>query len=54
MGANTYLITGGGIKLAEKIQDSPDLKNHVLSNIDRVRQFLKANGIIDNDDMENN
>ncbi len=54
MGTNTYLITGGGIKLAEKIQDSPDLKNHVLSNIDRVRQFLKTNGIIDSDDMESN
>ena len=54
MGTNTYLITGGGIKLAEKIQDSPDLKNHVLSNIDRVRQYLKTNGIIDSDDMESN
>ena len=52
MGTNTYLITGGGIKLAETIQDSPDLKNHVLRNIDRVRQYLKANGITDSDDME--
>ena len=54
MDSNTYLITGGGIKLAEKIQDSPDLKNHVLNNIDRVREFLKANGIMDSDDMESN
>ena len=54
MGANTYLITGGGIKLADTIQDSPDLKDHVLKNIDRVREFLKANGIMDSDDMESN
>ena len=54
MDTNTYLITGGGIKLAEKIQDSPDLKDHVLNNIDQVREFLKANGIMDSDDMENN
>ena len=54
MGTNTYLITGGGIKLADTIQDSPDLKDHVLKNIDRVREFLKANGIIDSDDMESN
>lgn len=54
MNSNTYLITGGGIKLAERIQDSPDLKDHVFNNIDRVRQFLTANGIIDSEDMDNN
>lgn len=54
MNTNTYLITGGGIKLADTIQNSPDLKKHVLNNIDKVRQFLKANGIMDSDDMENN
>jgi hypothetical protein len=54
MGVNTYLITGGGIKLADSIQNSPELKDHVLKNIDRVREFLKANGIIDSDDMESN
>jgi hypothetical protein len=52
MGKNIYLITGGGIKLADTIQHSPDLKDHVLQNIDRVRRFLKDNGIMDNDDME--
>lgn len=51
---NTYLITGGGIKLAEKIQDSPELKDHVLSNIDKVRKFLIENGIMDSDDLKNN
>lgn len=52
MDTNTYLITGGGIKLTEKIQDAPGLKDHVLSDIDKVRDFLKANGIFDSDDME--
>lgn len=54
MGTNTYLITGGGIKLADTIQNSPDLKKHVLQNIERVRRFLKRNGIMDSDDMGNN
>jgi hypothetical protein len=49
---NTYLITGGGIKIADTIQNSPDLKEHVLQNIERVRDFLKMNGIEDSDDME--
>ena len=52
MGKNTYLITGGGIKLADTIQNSPDLKDHVLQNIDRVRKFLIENGIWDSDDLE--
>lgn len=41
MGSNTYLITGGGIKLAKTIQESPDLQTHVLQNIDKVRRWLK-------------
>lgn len=53
MGENTYLITGGGIKLGAKIQDSPGLKDHVIQNIDSVRDWLKLNGILDSDDMEN-
>lgn len=53
MASNTYLITDGGIKLSDTIQNSPDLKEHVLQNIDRVRDFLKEQGIIDNEDMEN-
>jgi hypothetical protein len=53
MKTNTYLITGGGIKLADTIQNSPDLKNHILQNIDKVKDFLKRNGIEDSDDMDN-
>lgn len=51
---NTYLITGGGIKLADSIQNSPDLQDHILQDIDRVRQYLKDNGIYDSDDMNEN
>ena len=53
MEANTYLITGGGIKLADTIQNSPDLKDHILQDIDLVRDYLKRNGIMDSDDIEN-
>lgn len=51
LGTNIYLITGGGIKLADKIQNSPDLKEHALQNIDKVRRWLKAEGIYDSDDI---
>lgn len=49
---NCYLITGGGIKLADTIQNSPELKDHILQDIDKVRSWLKTNGIIDSDDMD--
>ncbi|MCQ2311287.1 MAG: hypothetical protein MJZ64_06015 [Paludibacteraceae bacterium] len=52
MAENTYLITGGGIKLADKIQNSPQLKDHILQEIDAVRSWLKENGIMDSSDME--
>ena len=32
---------------------SPGLKDHVIQNIDKVRTWLKENGIMDADDMEN-
>lgn len=50
---NTYLITGGGIKLADTIQNSPELKKHVLQNIDKVRTWLRENGIYDAEDIDN-
>lgn len=49
--SNCYLITGGGIKLAKKIQDSPGICDHVINNIKQVRSYLKVNGILDSDDM---
>ncbi len=48
---NVYLITGGGIKLAETIQKSPGLKGHVLQNIDRVITWLKQQGIAEGSDI---
>lgn len=48
---NTYIITGGGIKLSDTIQNSPDIKNHVLREIEIVRQYLKNNDI-DVDDLK--
>lgn len=53
MNKNTYLITGGGIKLSDTIQNSPGLRDHVLQDIDRVQNWLKVNGILDSDDMNN-
>lgn len=49
---NTYLITGGGIKLSDSIQNSPGLGNRILHQIDTVRHYLKDNGIMDSDDLE--
>lgn len=50
---NAFLITGGGIKLADTIQNSPDLKDHVIQNIDIVRNYLLENGILDREDIIN-
>ena len=50
---NVYLITGGGIKLADTIQNSPGLKDHVIQNIDLVRNWLKEHGIEDKEDLTN-
>ena len=49
--SNLYVITGGGIKLADTIQNSPDLKDHVIKNIDKVRAWLIQNGVIDEQDF---
>ena len=51
MANNTYIITGGGIKLGGSIQDSPVLKDHAIQNINSVRSWLWSQGIIDKDDL---
>ncbi len=51
MDSNVYLITGGGIKLADTIQNSPELKDCVLQDIDKVRRYLCEQGILDSNDM---
>lgn len=50
MESNTYLVTGGGIKLGKSIQDSPGL-SHIITDIENVRNWLKKNGIIDKNDI---
>ena len=37
---NKYVITGGGIKLHDSIQSSPGLKEYVLKDIRRAREWL--------------
>lgn len=48
---NCYLIVCGGIKLGTTIQNSPVLKDEVFKKIDKVLQFLRANGIEESDDF---
>lgn len=51
MGENRYIITGGGIKLCKTIQESPYLKGRVIQDIDKVRAWLKRNGIYEEDEF---
>ena len=48
---NCYLIVYGGIKLNSSIQNSPDLQDKVFNRIDRVKQYLVDEIIIDKDDI---
>ena len=48
---NCYLIVYGGLKLAKTIQESPVLKDFVFAKIDWVLQYLKREGIVDNEDL---
>ena len=48
---NVYVVTGGGIKLADSIQNSPDLQDHVFCNIKMVRDWLKRCGITAHTDI---
>ncbi len=43
-----YIITGGAIKLTEKMQDRPHTMIE-LEKIEKVRRFLIAEGIVDNE-----
>lgn len=49
--SNVYVVTGGGIKLARTIQDSPGIKDTVIQGIDKVRSFLRSEAIIDANDL---
>lgn len=43
-----YIITGGAIKLTEKMQDRPHTMIE-LEKIEKVRRFLIAEGVVDNE-----
>lgn len=49
--ANKFIVVDGGIKLCHTIQESPDLKDHVLKRIREVRRWLIDNGIFDENDF---
>ena len=35
----------------KKIQDAPELQDHVIRNIDEVREWLISNGVADAEDL---
>lgn len=50
---NVFVISDGGIKLAKRIQDAPELKDHVFNKINIVREYLRNNNITTSDDIKN-
>ena len=48
---NCYLLVYGGIKLNDKIQNSPILRDNVFQKMDMVRSYLVEEGILDIDDI---
>ena len=50
IGENTFVITGGAIKLNQFMEEHPDTKKE-LKIIDQVRDWLKENGIYVEDDL---
>lgn len=47
---NTFIITGGAIKLVHFMKNHPDT-NHELQKIEEVRNWLRENGITTQDDL---
>lgn len=47
---NVFVVTGGAIKLTPTMQDRPHTLEE-LKKMDRCREFLKANGIFDQDSL---
>lgn len=45
---NVYLITGGAIKITQKMQDHPDTANE-LKKLNQVKDYLKQNHIMYDD-----
>ena len=48
--ADSYVITGGAIKLTHRMEDRQHTKIE-LKKLERVRNWLKAEGIFDGDDL---
>lgn len=47
----SYIIVYGGIKLADTIQNSPELKDNVFAKIDHTLKYLKLHGILCSKDI---
>ncbi len=45
---NVFIVTGGAIKLVKKMSEREHLKNELIK-LDKVKEFLISEGIIDND-----
>ncbi len=45
---NVYVVTGGAIKLAEKMQDA-EITNEELNKLNACRNYLEKNGVFDKD-----
>jgi len=43
-----YVITGGAIKMCRMMEDHPETKKELVK-IDRARDYLKENGVVDSD-----
>jgi len=50
LNSNTFIITGGAIKLVRSMQDAPYLQKE-LEKLHLTREYLIENGIIDVDDI---
>lgn len=48
---NIYIVTGGAIKLTQKMEDSPHTDKE-LQKLDKARRFLQNNGVIDQESFE--
>lgn len=45
---NCFVITGGAIKMSQKMEDHPDTANE-LTKLKRARTYLNQNGVFDQD-----
>lgn len=46
--ANCFVITGGAIKMSQKMQDHPDTNNELIK-LKKARAYLNINGVFDED-----